>query len=60
MDLLKSFDEGIHKYLHKRAIRNKETHRLILAEKSVQGEVNVAVWAYGVELEQFNDHLYGF
>ena len=60
MDQLKCFDEGIHKYLHERATRNKETHQLILAEKSVQGKVtNAAVSAYVVELEQFNDHLYG-
>jgi len=46
-------------YLHEWTTRNKETHQLILAEKSVQGKVNVAVSAYVVELEQFNDHLYG-
>ena len=47
---MKCFDKGIHKYLHERATRNKEAHQLILAEKSVQGKVNVAVSAY---------HLYG-
>ena len=53
-------DEGIHKYLQERATRNNKTHQIILSEKSLRERyIDAAVSAYGVELEQFNERLYG-